>query len=151
MMYHTILLKYGEISLKGKNRSKFEDILIRNIKYALKDLDYGGIRKAYGRVYIDCGENWQAVVDSLKTVFGIVSFSPVLKTELDLDAIKQAVNKLMAEAQGSTFKINARRPNKHFPLTSMEVNRELGGYVLLKQTQKEQKKSIKCPCRAERN
>lgn len=129
-MYHTILLKYGEISLKGKNRSKFEDILIRNIKYALKDLDYGGIRKAYGRVYIDCGENWQAVVDSLKTVFGIVSFSPVLKTELDLDAIKQAANKLMAEAQGSTFKINARRPNKHFPLTSMEVNRELGGYVL---------------------
>ena len=128
-MYHTILLKYGEISLKGKNRSKFEDILIRNIKYALKDLDYGGIRKAYGRVYIDCGE-WQAVVDSLKTVFGIVSFSPVLKTELDLDAIKQAANKLMAEAQGSTFKINARRPNKHFPLTSMEVNRELGGYVL---------------------
>src|SRR5690554_2491620 len=130
MMYHTILLKYGEISLKGKNRSKFEDILIRNIKYALKDLDYGGIRKAYGRVYIDCGENWEAVVDSLKTVFGIVSFSPVLKTELDLDAIKQAANKLMAEAQGSTFKINARRPNKHFPLTSMEVNRELGGYVL---------------------
>lgn len=129
-MYHTILLKYGEISLKGKNRSKFEDILIRNIKYALKDLDYGGIRKAYGRVYIDCGENWQAVVDSLKSVFGIVSFSPVLKTELDLDAIKQAANKLMAEAQGSTFKINARRPNKHFPLTSMEVNRELGGYVL---------------------
>ena len=129
-MYHTILIRYGEISLKGRNRSKFEDLLINNIKFALKDLPYQSIKKAYGRIYIDCSSNWEAVVDALQRVFGIVSLSPVFKTELELDAIKKAAQTLMENAQGSTFKINARRPNKHFPLTSMEMNQELGGFVL---------------------
>ena len=129
-MYHTILIRYGEISLKGRNRSKFEDLLINNIKFALKDLPYQSIKKAYGRIYIDCSSNWEAVVDALQRVFGIVSLSPVFKTELELDAIKKAAQTLMENAQGSTFKINARRPNKHFPFTSMEMNQELGGFVL---------------------
>jgi len=130
-MNQQLLVRYGEISLKGKNRAKFEDILINNMRHALKDLPYREIKKAYGRIYIDCGDNWQEIAQALQKVFGIVSFSPVIKTELTLDAIKEAALILMqAKATSKTFKVNTRRPNKHFPLTSLEVNQEVGGYLL---------------------
>ena len=60
-MYQIILIRYGEISLKGRNRSRFEDILISNITHALKDLDYKRISKAYGRIYIECHSGWEAI------------------------------------------------------------------------------------------
>lgn len=129
-MYQIILIRYGEISLKGRNRSRFEDILISNITHALKDLDYKRISKAYGRIYIECHSGWEAIVAALRRVFGIVSVSPALKTELDMDAIKQAALTLMEERSNTTFKVKARRPNKHFPLDSMAVNQEIGGYLL---------------------
>lgn len=129
-MYRTILVKYGEISLKGKNRSQFEDILIKNMSYALKGLDYQKISKAYGRIYIECGENWETIVRALKRVFGIVSLSPAVKVELDLEAIKEAALRLMQQRANTTFKVQARRPNKHFPIGSMAMNQEIGGHLL---------------------
>lgn len=129
-MDQIILVKYGEISLKGKNRSQFEDLLIRNISHALKGMDYHRISKAYGRIYIECGTSWEAIVEALKGVFGIVAMSLAVKTELDMEAIKQAALRLMEERAHTTFKVQARRPNKNFPLSSMEVNQEIGGFLL---------------------
>lgn len=131
-MFHTILVRYGEISLKGRNRSKFEDILIRNIKYALRDQPYTKITKVYGRIYLDCDQNWHDIIEALKKVFGIVSISPVVKTELNFAAIKKAALQLMQPYANNTFKVNTRRPNKHFPLTSPEINAEMGSFLLEK-------------------
>lgn len=129
-LYRKLLIRYGEISLKGKNRSKFEDILLSNIKHALKEQSYHNIHRAYGRIFIDCDDNWEAIALRLKKVFGIVSISPVLQTELKMDAIKEAALKLMLQFPNHSFKVNTRRPNKKFPLSSPEVCREIGGYLL---------------------
>ncbi len=129
-MYRKLLIRYGEISLKGKNRSKFEDILISNIKHSLKKQSDYNIHRAYGRIYIDCDENWEAVAQPLQKVFGIVSISPVIQTELKLDAIKETALKLMLQFPNHSFKVNTRRPNKKFSLSSPQVCREIGGYLL---------------------
>ncbi len=129
-MYSKILIRYGEISLKGRNRSQFEDILINNIRHSLKDYSYHNIKKAYGRIYLDCDQNWEELVDVLQNIFGIVSVSPVIETSLDLEAIKEIALQLMQKVSKGSFKVVARRPNKHFPLTSMEVNQVIGGYLL---------------------
>jgi hypothetical protein len=75
--------------------------------------------------------DFELVFDALRRVFGLVSFSPVVQTELDMDAIQQAaLTELLADGQPETFKVEARRSLKSFPLNSMEINREVGGYLL---------------------
>ena len=75
MKFHSFLIKYGEIGIKGKNRYMFEDALVRQIRYALKDVDGTfAVRKTHGRVYVDCeGEyDQEDAADALSRVFGIV-------------------------------------------------------------------------------
>ena len=75
MKFHSFLIKYGEIGIKGKNRYLFEDALVRQIRFALKDAEGEfHVHKAQGRVYVDCeGEyDYEETVECLKTVFGIV-------------------------------------------------------------------------------
>ena len=84
MTFHSFLIKYGEIGIKGKNRYMFEDALVRQIRFALKDVDgkfY--VHKSYGRVYVDCeGEyDYEDTVESLTRVFGIVGVCPVVRLE----------------------------------------------------------------------
>ena len=84
MKFHSFLIKYGEIGIKGKNRYIFEDALVRQIRFALKDVDgefY--VHKSYGRVYVDCdGEyDYEETVESLARVFGIVGICPVVRLE----------------------------------------------------------------------
>ncbi len=130
MAYQKLLVRYGEITLKGKNRSMFERILVDNIKHALQGQDYAKITQAYGRIYIESEENWETIAKKLQKVFGIVSLSPVIETELELKAIKKASLKLMEQFSNHSFKVNARRPNKNFSLTSPEICREIGGFLL---------------------
>ncbi len=130
-MYQTLIVRYGEISLKGKNRYKFEDSLVRNIRYALHELAHGRIRKAFGRIYVDIQhDNWGTIVQRLSTVFGITSISPVLHCSLTMEAIEQSTLTLMEQSQGKTFKVSTKRANKRFPIDSMTVSRELGAHVL---------------------
>ena len=80
MTFHSFLIKYGEIGIKGKNRYMFEDALVRQIRYALKDVDGEfTVHKCHGRVYVDCegGYDYEETVESLKKVFGIVGICPV--------------------------------------------------------------------------
>lgn len=133
-MYDKILVRFGEVGLKGKNRAYFINGLAANIRRVLKGLGPGyRVSTPYGRVFVDLppGAQVEPVLSALQRVFGLVSFSPVVQTELDMGAIKEAaLRELLADGQPETFKVAARRSLKTFSLNSMEINQELGGYLL---------------------
>lgn len=131
--YEFILIRLGEIALKGKNRKHFEVQLQENLKMHLKDLDIR-ISRTFGRMYIHLnGAAFDEVAERLKHVFGITSFSPAIKADLELDHIKQAaLNAVLAvQPQPKTFKVRVKRPNKSFPIKSSEMNGELGAHILV--------------------
>ena len=137
MKFHSFLIKYGEIGIKGKNRYIFEDALVRQIRFALKDVDgefY--VHKSYGRVYVDCdGEyDYEEAVESLARVFGIVGICPVVRLEdKGFEELKKEVVAYMDEMypdKNKTFKVEARRSKKSYPLQSMQINCQLGEVIL---------------------
>ena len=137
MKFHSFLIKYGEIGIKGKNRYMFEDALVRQIRYALSDVDGDFyVHKCHGRVYVDCnGEyDYEDTVESLSRVFGIVGICPVVRREVkEIEELKKDVVVYMGEMypEGNcTFKVEARRANKRYPMNSMEINCALGEAVL---------------------
>lgn len=133
MVYDYILVRYGEIALKGKNRYRFEDRLAQNIRNILKDLTGTKVTKTYGRIYVELnGEDYDTVINRLKKIFGLVSFSPVKKTDLDLNAIKETALNLVKDItpRPDTFKVETRRAYKKYPLKSPEISNEVGGHIL---------------------
>jgi thiamine biosynthesis protein ThiI len=129
-MYPLLLIRYGELSLKGKNRRVFENILLENIRKKLESVEHGPLTQTFGRIYLATNGNWRELAERLQSVFGIVSVSPVLKRDLDLDDIKAGAVAVVADTEGKTFKVETRRSNKAFPLTSPEISRVIGGHVL---------------------
>jgi thiamine biosynthesis protein ThiI len=129
-MYPLLLIRYGELSLKGKNRRVFENILLENIRKNLESVEHGPLTQTFGRIYLATNGNWRELAERLQSVFGIVSVSPVLKRDLDLDDIKAGAVAVVADTEGKTFKVETRRSNKAFPLTSPEISRVIGGHVL---------------------
>ncbi|PID82781.1 MAG: tRNA 4-thiouridine(8) synthase ThiI [Clostridiales bacterium] len=130
-----ILIRYGEISLKGKNREKFINKLISNITKKLSSIDNTFVKFVHGRIFVDYMEkDEEPVYNIIKSVFGIVSFSEVIETELDLEKIQfEACNlmkKLTADSKDVTFKVESRRSNKGFKYKSPEISKIVGGYVL---------------------
>lgn len=126
-----ILVRYGEIALKGKNRGQFEQRLHRNIKTAIKGYS-AEVTRLHGRFTVTGpDEHLDQILESLSRVFGVVSVSRIWETELDLDLIKETavdiVNQLPPEL--GTFKMSARRANKNFPYSSPEINRLLGSHL----------------------
>lgn len=133
MKYDYILVRYGEIALKGKNRYRFEDRLAQNIKNVIRDLETVKVKKSFGRIFLELnGEDAEVVIARIEKVFGLVSFSPVKKVELDIDKIKTVALQLIKaeQPQPKTFKVEIKRPNKSFPLRSPELAYEVGGYIL---------------------
>lgn len=137
MIFHSFLIKYGEIGIKGKNRYLFEDALVRQMRFALKEVDGDFyVHKAQGRVYVECESeyDYEETVESLKRVFGIVGICPVVRVEdrgfeqLSKDVVSYI--KEMYPEGNRTFKVEARRSKKQYPMTSMELNCELGGVIL---------------------
>lgn len=129
-MYPLLLVRYGELSLKGRNRKTFEDLLITNIRAALGDLPHGRITKTFGRIYVETKDNWEELAARLQQVFGIVSLSPVVRRGLDLEEIKEGASLVVQDTPGQTFKVETRRACKDFPLSSPELSRTLGGHLL---------------------
>jgi len=130
------LCRYGEIFLKGLNRKHFEDALVRNIKLMAEQRNLSiMIKKIHNRLLIESEEK---ELSFLANVFGLVSYSRVKQAVLDWEELKGTALQLMQEEKQkfNTFKINAQRQNKKFPLTSPEINRELGKYLEAK-TKKE--------------
>ncbi|MGO4888727.1 tRNA uracil 4-sulfurtransferase ThiI [Anaerobacillus sp. MEB173] len=133
MKYDHILIRYGELALKGKNRSQFEKQLQDNIKIALKGHDNLKIQRTYGRMFIELnGEPHEEVVEKLQHVFGIHSFSLAIKVSNELDTIKEGALKGLLEANpnAKTFKVSAKRAFKNFPIGSQDLNQHVGGYIL---------------------
>ena len=137
MRFHTFLLKYGEIGIKGKNRYLFEDALVRQVRYALKDVEGTfNVYKSQARIYVDCeGEyDYDDTVEHLKRVFGLVGICPVVRMEdQGFDQLKKDVVAYMDEVYPDkklSFKVEARRARKSYPKTSMEINCDLGEAIL---------------------
>lgn len=133
MNYDVILIRYGELALKGKNRDEFEDTLLRNVKQLLRPYPGIQLKRVYGRMYVYLnGEPAQEIVECLRRVFGITSISPTKLVEPNDEAIKQGAAQLMRELspQPRTFRVETRRADKRYPKTSMEVSRMVGGYLL---------------------
>ena len=136
-MFTAFLIKYAEIGVKGKNRYIFEEALVKQIKYAVKRCQ-GEFRVArtQGRIYVDALSefDFDEVVDNLKTVFGISGICPVVCLEDEgFEELGRAVVKYMEEThpeKNHSFKVHARRARKNYPLSSMELNTELGGIIL---------------------
>ena len=136
-MYKAFLIKYGEIGVKGKNRYLFEDALVRQIKYALKKIDGDFVvTKENGRIYAiaESDFDYDEAVEALKTVFGIIGICPVVQIEDNgFDDLAEQVIKYFDAVypdKNFTFKVNARRARKNYPMDSMEINMEIGGRLL---------------------
>lgn len=130
------LIKYSEIGIKGNNRHIFEDILVRNIRTALKALDCESrVKKADGRIYVESESDPEDVISCLKKVFGIAGICPVKQIKkCGFEKIKEEVLDYVKEKydDGSkhTFKCNTRRADKAFPMTSMEISEKLGEAII---------------------
>lgn len=136
-MFKAFLLKYAEIGVKGKNRYIFEDALVKQIQLALEKVDGEfEIVKVSGRIYaIAKGEfDYDETVSALTKVFGIVGICPLVQIEDNgFDDLSERVIdylKKMYSGKDYTFKVNARRARKNYPLSSPEINMELGGRIL---------------------
>ncbi len=136
-MKEIILIKNGELALKGLNRSTFEDILIKNIRKRIKPLGEFEYRKEQSTVsvipmddYIDMDE----VSDRIGRVFGIAAYSRALQVEKDMDVILEQAPIYLAEQlkDARTFKVEGKRSDKKFPLKSPEISAEVGGAILSK-------------------
>ena len=136
-MYRSFLIKYAEIAIKGKNRYLFEDALVSQINTALKKVDGTyHIWKEQGRIYVDMVENcdFDEAITAMKCVFGIVGICPLIQVEdKGFDELVKEVLAHIDEAYPDkrfTFKVNARRARKNYPLESMEINAKMGEKIL---------------------
>lgn len=136
-MFTAFLIKYAEIGIKGNNRYLFEEALVQQIKYALKRCDGEfQVTRTQGRIYVYALSefDYDETVDNLKTVFGISGICPVVPLEdegfekLSGDIVHY-MNEVYPDKQ-MTFKVQARRARKNYPMDSMELNRKLGEVIL---------------------
>ena len=135
-MNKIVLVRYGEIILKGMNRPVFENLLVKNIKNALKDEGKLGIHWAQATIYIEPEDDDRVdtIVEKLKKVFGIVSIVVAYSAPKDIDKLEEAlVNNFKNElSSASTFKVIAKRSDKAFDMTSPQICEEIGGRLLEK-------------------
>ena len=133
-MYNILIVKYGEIGVKGKNRYIFENKLIKNVKNILKQIVKFNVYKEYGRIYVDLdGYDYEEVVEEVRKVFGIVGVCPAVRADKDYNLLKELALKMLEEKteQGyKSFKVDSRRGDKDFKLTSQEMSLDIGGYLV---------------------
>ena len=136
-MYKAFLIKYAEIAIKGKNRYIFEDALVQQIKYQLKNVEGTfQVVKEMGRIFVyPQGEyDYEEAVEALKRVFGKYGICPaVVLEDQGFEQLSKDVADYVKKVYGEkvlTFKVNTRRNKKSYPMQSMEVSSELGGVIL---------------------
>lgn len=134
MKEKVIIVRYCEIHLKGKNRGYFEQVFMNNLEKALTGIRHE-IRRPSGRYVVENfdAERADEICERIRKVFGVHTLSVGVKVEADLDAIFAQILEISPDE--GTFKIETNRADKHFPLDSMEINRELGGRLLGKKPQ----------------
>jgi len=127
----SIIVHYQEIALKGNNRPWFIARLARNLREATGDVGVREVRVLMGRleVVLADGADWGAVRDRIARVFGVANFAQAGRAPLDVEAIAAAILNDLGEREARTFRVSARRADKRFPLTSPEIEREVGGRI----------------------
>ncbi|AUS09414.1 tRNA 4-thiouridine(8) synthase ThiI [Laceyella sacchari] len=133
MKRNCILVRYGELALKGKNKEEFEDRLVKNIRDKVRRFPGVQVNKTHGRIFIEFGEQAvEPILEEVSQVFGLVGISPAIRVASDWEEIKGAVRELVESQRDAvrTFKVNSKRANKTFPIGSQEMNHRLGGYLL---------------------
>ncbi len=136
MIYRAFLIKYGEIGLKGKNRHVFENILCEQIRFHLKDLGEFEVLREQGRIFVSCPEqyDYEETVKELGKVFGVTGICPVVVIDTtDWDKITEAVLSYVDSFYADknfTFKVEAKRADKRYPVTSPEMCARLGESLL---------------------
>jgi thiamine biosynthesis protein ThiI len=128
---NSIVVHYQELALKGKNRPWFLSRLVRNLRRALSDLDVRSVRALMGRIEVVLGPAAVPgeVGDRISRVFGIANFSYAGRSVLDLDAIAAAILNDLGDRTCTSFRVSAKRADKRFPLTSPQIEREVGGRI----------------------
>ena len=128
---HSIVVHYQEIALKGKNRPWFLGRLVRNLRGALADLDVVAVRALMGRLEIQLGPaaTREVVSERIRRTFGIANYSFARRTALDIDVISAAVLDDLYGRECASFRVSVRRADKRFPMTSPQVEREIGGRI----------------------
>ncbi len=135
--YDTILIRYGELSTKGKNKKEFIRQLVRNIKAILPVPTKIRIESTYDRIYLRLnGENPDKVIESLKKIFGISSFSLTVKVPSEMNLIIETCLSIAQEEAEGTFKVVTKRNDKSFPLRSDDINRQVATEILEKTNHK---------------
>lgn len=131
MQYDHILIRYGELSLKGNNIKFFLNTLQKTIAQSLKKFPDIKIKRTQGRMFILLnGHDPEPIIEKCKNIFGIHSLSLAIRVDNTLETIEQACLHVLTESKGSTFKVSVRRVNKSFPHRSQDMNQILGGYLL---------------------
>ena len=138
-MYKHLLVRYGELGLKGKNKIRFIQRLTRNIKVALSGMSGVEVRYTWGRIWVSLADASQLdeATELLQKVFGIYSISPVLQcpresdTETSFKTMSEAALRVLQAAlpSGGTFKVETRRADKTFPIPSPEVSKRVAAYL----------------------
>ena len=128
-MKKAILIRFGEIFLKGKNYSFFENTLYKNIKWRLKDFDCN-LTKTAGRFLVEnfADEDLDTIIDAIKSVFGVVSLSVADEIDTSLENIVENCKKIKLVEK--TFKVEVKRADKRFEIPSNKLEALLGGVIL---------------------
>ena len=131
MDYKYIMIRYGEIGTKGKNKKQFISCLYNNIKNALKQFKEVRVYNKYDRLYVAMnGVEFESIAKYLDMISGIASYSPVFFVETDAEKIKEAVKEIALENEFNTFKVSTNRAYKGFEIHSMDFNKVLAGIIL---------------------
>jgi thiamine biosynthesis protein ThiI len=128
---NSIVIHYKELALKGRNRRWFVQVLVRNLRQALANLNILSVRSVSGRIEIELGPDasWMAVRDRVADIFGIANFSFAGHAPLDFDQLASAILQDLGDRQAESFRVSARRADKRFPFTSPQIEREVGGLI----------------------
>jgi len=128
---NSIVVHYQEIALKGKNRPWFLGRLVRNIRRAVADLDVTSVRLLMGRIEVVLGPGAarEEVGERIRHVFGIANFSYASRGPTDIERLSAAILAALGPEDHRSFRVSARRADKRYPLTSPQIEREVGGRI----------------------
>ena len=131
MKYDHIMVRFGELSTKGKNKNEFIKVLAKNIKGALSDFEGIEIISRFDHIYVKLNDNEpDKIIEILQDVSGIQGLSLVLLTNDDIENLRKVCLELVKQEKGKTFKVHAKRANKKYPLISDQINREIAKVIL---------------------
>ena len=137
-MDNVIIIRYAEIHLKGLNRPYFEKVLVKNTAKALSGIEGAVVKRGESRVYVEgvADEQLSKAFDALKCVFGIHSFSPAVRVEQDFEKAAQVLADMVSVERQKygeepvPFRVEAKRADKRFPMSSMQIAAQAGGVIL---------------------